>query len=123
LKRACVLRRGLARQVLRVLWSALMKSINLTGKNQQQISQSLVAKFKTYGKLFGAFATNGKAELALINVIQVRPRGRPAGVRPVAVASAACCDKRVRDTGGARRQRGLALTRRSVAQRCGCFGC
>ena len=60
-----------APQVLRVLWLALMKSINLTGKNPQQITQSLVAKFKTYGKLFTAFATNGKAELALINTIQV----------------------------------------------------
>lgn len=58
-------------EVLRVSWLALMKSINLTGKNQQQITQSVMQKLKSYGKLFSAFATNTKAELALINTIQV----------------------------------------------------
>ncbi|KXZ51094.1 hypothetical protein GPECTOR_14g77 [Gonium pectorale] len=58
-------------EVLRVSWLALMKSINLTGKNQQQITQSLVQKLKNYGKLFREFASNSKAELALLNTIQV----------------------------------------------------
>ncbi|GLI62166.1 hypothetical protein VaNZ11_004746, partial [Volvox africanus] len=58
-------------EVLRVSWLALMKSINLTGKNQQQITQSVMQKLKNYGKLFAAFANNAKAELALINNIQV----------------------------------------------------
>ncbi|KAG2495158.1 hypothetical protein HYH03_006766 [Edaphochlamys debaryana] len=58
-------------EVLRVSWLAVMKSINLTGKNQQQITQALVQKLKAYGKLFAAFATNSKSELALLNTIQV----------------------------------------------------
>ncbi|PNW82888.1 hypothetical protein CHLRE_06g298350v5 [Chlamydomonas reinhardtii] len=58
-------------EVLRVSWLALMKSINLTGKNQQQITQALMQKLKSHGKLFATFATNAKAELALLNTIQV----------------------------------------------------
>ncbi len=58
-------------------WLALMKSINLTGKNQQQITQSLLQKLKAYGKLFATFATNAKAELALLNTVQVGPATLP----------------------------------------------
>lgn len=56
--------------VLLVVVRALLRSINLTGKNQQQISQSILAKLKTHHKLLSTFATNTKTELALLNTIQ-----------------------------------------------------
>mmetsp|Transcript_1455 Transcript_1455/g.3202 ORF Transcript_1455/g.3202 Transcript_1455/m.3202 type:complete len:425 (-) Transcript_1455:625-1899(-) len=58
-------------EVLRVMWMSLMKSINMTGKNQQQIMQSIKAKIKTYHKLLAAYATSAKLELSLLVTIQV----------------------------------------------------
>lgn len=58
-------------EVLRVIWIALMKSINMTGKNQQQIFQAIVSKLKLYHKLLAAYATNGKLELTLLVTVQV----------------------------------------------------
>uniref|UniRef100_A0A7S0V4U6 W2 domain-containing protein n=1 Tax=Polytomella parva TaxID=51329 RepID=A0A7S0V4U6_9CHLO len=57
--------------VLIVIWNALLSSVNLTGKNQQQIVQSFLQKFKTHHKLLATFATSTKSELSLINAIQV----------------------------------------------------
>lgn len=59
-------------EVLRVVWTSLMKGVNMTGKNQQQIMQAIVVKIKTYHKLLSTFATNGKQELALLLVVQVQ---------------------------------------------------
>mmetsp|Transcript_22873 Transcript_22873/g.58315 ORF Transcript_22873/g.58315 Transcript_22873/m.58315 type:complete len:424 (-) Transcript_22873:283-1554(-) len=59
-------------EVLHVTWVALMKSINMTGKNQQQIMQGVVAQIKKYHKLLSTFATSGKLELALLVTVQVQ---------------------------------------------------
>ncbi|KAJ9522975.1 hypothetical protein QJQ45_023784, partial [Haematococcus lacustris] len=59
-------------EVLRVVWTSLMKAVNMGGKNQQQIMQAIVAKIKTYHKLLSTFATNGKLELGLLLVVQVQ---------------------------------------------------
>ncbi|MEW5300680.1 MAG: hypothetical protein WDW36_003594 [Sanguina aurantia] len=57
--------------VLRVIWIVIISSVNMTGKNQQQITQAIMGKIKTYRKLMSTFATNAKNELALLNTIQV----------------------------------------------------
>lgn len=59
-------------EVIRVVWTALLKSVNLTGKNQQQIMQAIVVKIKSYHKMLSTFATNGKLELALLINVQVQ---------------------------------------------------
>lgn len=56
--------------VLRSLWIALVKSINFTGKNQQQIMQALVQRVKAYRKVLSAFATSAKVELSLLCHLQ-----------------------------------------------------
>lgn len=58
-------------EVLRVAWTAIMRGVNMTGKNQQQIMQAVVAKVKAYHKLLAAFATSAKLELSLLLVVQV----------------------------------------------------
>lgn len=58
-------------EVVRVGWLALMKGISLIGKNQQQITQAILTKLKQYGKLFKLYGTTQKAQLALLNTIQV----------------------------------------------------
>ncbi|KAI8468015.1 MAG: armadillo-type protein [Monoraphidium minutum] len=58
-------------EVVRVIWSCLMRSINMTGKNQQQILQSIVRGIKTYHKLLAAYVTNGRLELTLLVTVQV----------------------------------------------------
>lgn len=58
-------------EILRVTWISLMSSINMTGKNQQQVLLAVVGKIKVYHKLLSTFATSGKLELFLMNVIQV----------------------------------------------------
>lgn len=57
--------------IVRVLWICMMKSINLTGKNQMQILQTVIQKIKTYHKLLAAFVTNAKLELSLLVTAQV----------------------------------------------------
>jgi hypothetical protein len=59
-------------EVLRVAWLSLMRSVNMTGKNGQQILAAIITKIKTYHKLLSSFATSGKLELSLLLVIQVR---------------------------------------------------
>lgn len=58
-------------EILAVSWTALMESVNMTGKNQQQITQSVTKSVKTYRTLFSTFATSGKTELSLLLHIQV----------------------------------------------------
>lgn len=57
--------------VLKVSWAAMIKSINMTGKNQQQIVQAIAKQVKGHKKLLSTFATNGKLELSLLVNIQV----------------------------------------------------
>lgn len=57
--------------VLRCLWISLMKSINLTGKNNQQILQAIISMLKRYLKSLAPFSQSGKAELALLVQAQV----------------------------------------------------
>ncbi len=62
---------ALRSDVLRVTWSAIIRSINMTGKNGQQIMQAVMQKVKAHRKLLAAFATNAKLELSLLIVVQV----------------------------------------------------
>ena len=57
--------------VVRVLWICVMNSINMTGKNQTQIMQTIITKVKTYHKLLQSFVTNAKLELTLLVTLQV----------------------------------------------------
>ncbi|GBF95620.1 hypothetical protein Rsub_08602 [Raphidocelis subcapitata] len=58
-------------EVVRVIWGCLMRSINMTGKNQSQILQSIVRAIKTHHKLLAAQVTNGRLELTLLVTVQV----------------------------------------------------
>ncbi|KAF6265503.1 armadillo-type protein [Scenedesmus sp. NREL 46B-D3] len=57
--------------VVRVLWVCIMRSVNLTGKNQAQILQTIIAKVKAHHKLLSTFVTNAKLELTLLVTLQV----------------------------------------------------
>jgi hypothetical protein len=62
-----------------------MRSINMTGKNQGQILQSIVRAIKTYHKLLAAHVTNGRLELTLLVTVQVGRgalRARLGGMAP-----------------------------------------
>jgi hypothetical protein len=58
--------------VVRVLWVCVMRSVNLTGKNQAQILQTIITKVKAHHKLLGTFVVNAKLELTLLVTLQVR---------------------------------------------------
>ena len=60
--------------VVRVLWTCLLKTINMTGKNQQQVMQAVMQKIKAYHKLLATFVTNARLELTLMVTVQVRNR-------------------------------------------------
>lgn len=62
--------------VVRVLVVVLLKSVNMTGKNQSQILQTIVARVKTYHKALAATVTNAKLELTVLVTLQVRARWR-----------------------------------------------
>lgn len=66
--------------VVRVLWVCIMRSINLTGKNQMQIMQGIIAKTKTHHKLLATFITNAKLELTSLVTLQVGGVYVPRGV-------------------------------------------
>jgi len=57
--------------VVRVLWTCLLKTINMTGKNQQQVMQAVMQKIKAYHKLLATFVTNARLELTLMVTVQV----------------------------------------------------
>lgn len=59
-------------EVVRVIWSCLMRAINMTGKNQSQILQAVVRAVKTYHKLLATFVVNGRLELTLLVTVQAR---------------------------------------------------
>lgn len=58
-------------EVVRVIWGCLMRSVNMTGKNQAQILQAILRAVKTHRKLLAAFVTNGRLELTLLVTAQV----------------------------------------------------
>mmetsp|Transcript_4435 Transcript_4435/g.10718 ORF Transcript_4435/g.10718 Transcript_4435/m.10718 type:complete len:422 (-) Transcript_4435:199-1464(-) len=57
--------------VLKVVWGSLMKALNLTGKNQQQVQFMVLKQVKTWQKLIGAVANSARLEAALMVEIQV----------------------------------------------------
>jgi hypothetical protein len=59
-------------EVLPVIWTSLLRSISMTGKNTQQIMQAIAGKVRTYHKLLAEYATTGKRELGLLLTVQVR---------------------------------------------------
>jgi hypothetical protein len=59
-------------EVVRVLWGCLLASVNMTGKNQQQILQAVARAVKTYHRLLAAHVTNARLELTLLVACQVR---------------------------------------------------
>lgn len=58
-------------EVVRVIWGCILRSINMTGKNQSQILQSIVRAIKTYHKLLATYVVNGRLELSLLVSLQV----------------------------------------------------
>ena len=58
-------------EVLPVVWTSLLRSISMTGKNTQQIMQAIVGKVRMYHKLLAEYATTGKRELGLLLTVQV----------------------------------------------------
>jgi hypothetical protein len=58
-------------ELIKALWSVLLATVNMVGKNGQQILATFLKQIKAYKKLFTEFATSAKAETALINHIQV----------------------------------------------------
>jgi len=57
--------------VLRVVWEVLIKSINMTGKNTQQLKQLLSRTLNNNAQLLTHFASSPKLEAALLVIIQV----------------------------------------------------
>ncbi|KAG1657681.1 hypothetical protein FOA52_007275 [Chlamydomonas sp. UWO 241] len=60
-----------ADEVIRVIWLAMVQSINMTGKNQQQLLQAVISLIKKYHKLLAANASNTKLQVALLVTVQV----------------------------------------------------
>ncbi|PKA57768.1 hypothetical protein AXF42_Ash015145 [Apostasia shenzhenica] len=58
--------------VVRILWDVLMDSVQWSGKNQQQNSNSALRQVKNWAELLNAFCTSGKLELELIYKVQVQ---------------------------------------------------
>lgn len=57
--------------VLKVVWDVLIKSINMTGKNAQQLKQLLSRMLHSHAPLLAHFASTPKLEAALLVIIQV----------------------------------------------------
>ena len=59
-----------------VVWSALLASLPMGGKNTQQIAANVLKQVRTYRKLLNAFSKGARAEAALIVHVQVGPHPR-----------------------------------------------
>ncbi|KAG0556742.1 hypothetical protein KC19_11G076400 [Ceratodon purpureus] len=57
--------------VIRTIWDSIMDAVQWSGKNQQQNSNMALHQVKQWGKLLGAFCTNGKLETDLLYKIQI----------------------------------------------------
>lgn len=72
--------------VLRVVWEVLMKSINMTGKNAQQLRQLLNRTLHNNAPLFTHFASSPKLEAAFLVIIQVTPPSKSEQCDPRCIA-------------------------------------
>lgn len=59
-------------EVVKSVWSSLIKSLSMAGKNQQQIQMAVLKQVKQYAKLLGSVCTSGKLELQLLVTVQVQ---------------------------------------------------
>lgn len=58
-------------EVIKVIWKAIIGSLNMVGKNQLQLMQMILKTVKANKKLLEAYTTTAKLELALLNCVQV----------------------------------------------------
>lgn len=59
-------------EIVRLLWDALMDSVQWSGKNQQQNANLALRQVKAWAKLLNTFCTSGKLELELIYKVQIQ---------------------------------------------------
>eukprot|EP00892_Ulva_mutabilis_P007334 jgi/Ulvmu1/4973/UM207_0017.1 len=60
-----------AEDVTRVIWTVMIQSLNMIGKNQMQLLQMILKSMKTNKALLVEFTKSAKQELALLNCVQV----------------------------------------------------
>lgn len=60
-----------AEDVTRVIWTVLIQSLNMIGKNQMQLLQMILKSMKANKALLVEFTKTAKQELALLNCVQV----------------------------------------------------
>jgi hypothetical protein len=58
-------------EIIKVIWTSMVGSINTVGKNQMQMLQMIVKLTKQNKELFEAYTKSLKLELALLNCLQV----------------------------------------------------
>lgn len=58
-------------EVLKVVWTVLMGSLNLTGKNQQQVTQAIIKQIRTHKKLISTYCSSARLEASLLVTVQV----------------------------------------------------
>eukprot|EP00210_Caulerpa_lentillifera_P009685 g9240.t1 len=58
-------------EVLKVVWDVLINSINMAGKNTQQMTQLLSRTLQTHCRLLSHYASSPKLEAALLVIVQV----------------------------------------------------
>lgn len=59
-------------EIVRLLWDALMDSVQWSGKNQQQNANLALRQVKAWAKLLNTFCTSGKLELELMYKVQIQ---------------------------------------------------
>lgn len=60
-----------AEDVTRVIWTVMIQSLNMIGKNQMQLLQMILKSMKANKALLVEFTKTAKQELALLNCVQV----------------------------------------------------
>ena len=58
-------------EIVRVVWSVMMQTLNLIGKNQVQVLQIIVRQIKAHLPLLKLHTTSAKLELQLLNCVQI----------------------------------------------------
>ncbi|KAK9141134.1 hypothetical protein Scep_010815 [Stephania cephalantha] len=58
--------------ILRILWDAIMESVQWSGKNQQQNANAALRQIEKWAKLLNTFCTGRKLELELMYKVQVQ---------------------------------------------------
>ena len=64
-------RGGAGEEIIKVIWTSMVGSINTVGKNQMQMLQMIVKLIKQNKALLEAHTKSFKLELALLNCLQV----------------------------------------------------